>query len=140
MHGCYNAIGLWFIQGIAGITVDASNHMYPLTIRAGVDAGDLTSASGSREALTGMATSSWSLSAAEFNHNMTIPANTVAQVLLPAASAADVREAGKPIESAKGVTVSGSQMVNKINYVVLEVRSGEYTFTTSWTRTLEGIV
>jgi len=140
MHGCYNAIGLWFIQGIAGILVDASNHIFPLTIRAGVDAGDLTSASGSREALTGMATSSWSLSAAGFNHNMTIPANTVAQVLLPAVSAADVREAGKPVASVKGVTVSGAQIVNKINYVVLEVRSGEYTFTTTWTRTLEGTV
>jgi hypothetical protein len=25
MHGCYNAIGLWFLTGIAGIVVDASD-------------------------------------------------------------------------------------------------------------------
>jgi hypothetical protein len=34
MHGCYNAIGLWFIEGIVGIAVDTSNERFPLTIRA----------------------------------------------------------------------------------------------------------
>ena len=43
MHGCYNAIGVWFVEGVAGIRVHASETP-PLTIRAGVDAGDITSA------------------------------------------------------------------------------------------------
>ena len=47
MHGCYNGIGLWFVEGIAGIRVHASESP-PLTISAGVDAGDLTWARGHR--------------------------------------------------------------------------------------------
>lgn len=38
MHGCYNGIGLWFVEGVAGIRVHISDE-YPVTIRAGVDAG-----------------------------------------------------------------------------------------------------
>ena len=80
MHGCYNSIGLWFLQGVAGITVDATNSRYPLTVRAGVDSGDITSATGSRFALHGMATSSWSSKASPsaFVHNITLTGNTEA--------------------------------------------------------------
>ena len=47
MHGCYNGIGLWFIEGLAGIAVDASADP-PLSFRAAVEAGDITWASGAR--------------------------------------------------------------------------------------------
>jgi hypothetical protein len=47
MHGCYNGIGLWFIEGLAGIAVDASADP-PLSFRAAVEAGDIAWASGTR--------------------------------------------------------------------------------------------
>jgi hypothetical protein len=47
MHGCYNGIGLWFIEGLAGIVVDASAQP-PLFFRAAVEVADITWASGSR--------------------------------------------------------------------------------------------
>ncbi len=47
MHGCYNGIGLWFIEGLAGIVVDASAQP-PLSFRAAVEVADITWASGSR--------------------------------------------------------------------------------------------
>lgn len=47
MHGCYNGIGLWFIEGLAGIVVDASKSP-PLSFRAAVEAGDITWVSGAR--------------------------------------------------------------------------------------------
>jgi hypothetical protein len=47
MHGCYNGIGLWFIEGLAGIVVDASQDP-PLTFRAAIEAGDIAWAAGSR--------------------------------------------------------------------------------------------
>eukprot|EP01052_Picozoa_sp_SAG31_P047211 SAG31_NODE_9348_length_1291_cov_1.820470_2_plen_132_part_00 len=46
--------------GPHAIRVHASEQP-PLTIRAGVDAGDITWATGKRQALTGMAASSWLL-------------------------------------------------------------------------------
>ena len=40
IHGCFNSIGLWFLQGVAGIVVDfVASPTVPITIRAGVDSG-----------------------------------------------------------------------------------------------------
>ncbi len=135
IHGCYNGIGLWFLQGIAGITVDAANKEFPVTVRAGVDAGELTWARGGRAALAGRVESSWSLGAAGFEHNVTVPVGAVAQVMLPGASAAELTEAGAPLSAAGSVvTVIGSEDVNGIPYVSLRVLSGGYRFGSSWTR------
>jgi hypothetical protein len=112
MHGCYNAISLWLVQGLAGITVDFSrSDGYPIAIVAGVT-GDLEWAMGSRLVPQGLIRSSWRLVLGQdtsrahcglqsalgcFAHNVTVPANAVARVLIPAATAAHVREAGRPL-------------------------------------------
>merc|ERR1711879_506111 len=83
MHGCYNGIGLWFIQGIAGIVVDASDPDFPIQIRAGIESGDISWAIGSRHALTGLAHSAWSRASNSFFHNVSIPGNAVARVVIP---------------------------------------------------------
>eukprot|EP00035_Acanthoeca_spectabilis_P003991 m.97489 g.97489 ORF g.97489 m.97489 type:complete len:949 (+) comp12401_c0_seq2:373-3219(+) len=134
MHGCYNAIGLWFVEGVAGIRVHASE--YPsLTIRAGVDAGDITWARGQRLALHGMAFSSWTLSSHRFSHNITVPAGGVAKVLIPSANGATgVTEGGVAVGSAVGVTVLGVTTVNKLNYLALQVLAGTYSFASTWSR------
>jgi hypothetical protein len=139
MHGCYNGIGLWFIEGLAGIRVHASEEP-PLTIRAGVDAGDIGWARGHRAALHGQAESSWALVQSGFTHNMTIPVSAVAKVLLPSANGlSGVTERGKPLSSVVGVTTAGEEMVNGISYVVLMVLSGKYEFKTPWTRTMRAL-
>lgn len=135
MHGCYNAIGLWFIQGVAGIVVDASDPDYPIQVRAGVESGDISWAHGSRYALTGVAHSAWSLAHGAFSHNVTIPGNAVARVMIPAEHEQDVREGGGPVQSAAGVSVLGMQKLNQVQYVLLKVASGVYSFTSSWSRT-----
>jgi alpha-L-rhamnosidase len=132
MHGCYNSIGLWFVQGLAGIVVDASDPLFPIRVRAGVDAGDISWVSGSRMSPAGMVHSSWSMTGGHaFSHNVTIPANAAggaARVMIPAASAKDVTEGGVPVTEAKGVSVIGTETVNKVCYVVLKVGSGRYGF------------
>ena len=136
MHGCYNAIGVWFIEGVAGIRVHASEEP-PLTIRAGVDAGDIAHARGHRAALHGVVSSSWELSADAFMHNVTVPAGGVAKVMVPSANgAAGVTEGGKAIASGgvTGVTVVGEEIVNNISYVSLHVAAGAYRFASTWTR------
>merc|ERR1712060_229185 len=140
MHGCFNGIGLWFVEGVAGIRVHASESP-SLTIRAGVDAGDLTWAEGTRAALTGQASSSWALGTAGFTHNITIPGNAIAKVLIPSKDGAEgVTEGGKPLSAAKGVTVVGEESVNQISYVVLHVLSGDYSFASTWARDMVALL
>lgn len=111
----------------------ASEHP-PLTIRAGVDAGDITWAKGHRAALHGEAVSSWVIGEDGFDHNVTIPPNAVAKVMIPAKSVSDVSESGKALSAATGVTEHGLELVNTISYAVLEVQSGEYRFRSGWKR------
>ena len=133
MHGCFNGIGVWFIEGVAGIRVHASETP-PLTIRAGVDAGDIMWAQGHRSALYGIAKSSWAIGEGGFAHNVTIPLNGVAKIMIPAERVSDVNESGKELSAAQGVTTMGVEVVNQISYVVLTVESGEYRFGSSWKR------
>ena len=139
MHGCYNAVGLWFVQGVAGISVDASaEDDFTLTVRAGVDAGDIHWARGSRAALQGgEVVSSWALAdggGGAFSHNVTVPLNAVAKVMIPARTTAEVLESGQAAASAPGVSVLGPASVNGIPFVSLQVGSGRYAFTSSWRR------
>jgi alpha-L-rhamnosidase len=134
MHGCYNAIGVWFVEGIAGIRVHVSEEP-PLTIRAGVDAGDISWANGNRAAPHGQVRSSWALATNGFLHNISIPGNAKAKVLIPSSDgAAGVTEGGLPVATAKGVSVVGQKTINHVHYVVLIVLSGDYHFASSWTR------
>eukprot|EP00041_Stephanoeca_diplocostata_P025766 m.682414 g.682414 ORF g.682414 m.682414 type:complete len:931 (+) comp22819_c0_seq4:104-2896(+) len=132
MHGCYNGIGLWFVEGVAGIRVHYSDE-FPVTIRAGVDAGDITHATGHRTALHGRAQSSWTCTSSGFAHNISIPGNGLAKVLIPSSSGpTGVREGGVPAASAPGVVVLGTQTINKIPYAAFKVASGAYHFTSNW--------
>ena len=134
MHGCYNGIGLWFVEGIAGIRVHFSE-VYPVTIRAGVDAGDISAAQGQRVALHGLAKSAWAATATGFVHNITMPQNGVAKVLIPlgASGASGVTESGTAVAGANGVTVlGGTETINRVEYVALEVRGGSYSFRSDW--------
>ena len=137
MHGCFNGIGLWFVEGVAGIRVHASEDP-PLTIRAGVDAGDITWAAGKRQALTGMAKSAWLLEPTGFTHNVTVPANGLAKVMIPSASggAAELTESGKPLKQGQGAVrvLAEHVVVHAISYVSLLVQSGDYCFGSAWTR------
>ena len=78
MHGCYNAVGLWFLDGLAGLTYDASRRP-PLAFRAAVEAAsaELTWVRGEREVPEGVAASSWSV--VGFAHNVTVPPNARAR-------------------------------------------------------------
>ena len=128
---------MWFVEGVAGIRVHFSEE-YRLTIRAGVDAGDITDAQGKRAALHGIATSAWTVTARGFDHKVTVPGNGVAKVLIPTNNgAAGVNEGNQPVASAKGVpgvTVLGVETINKIQYLAMEVLAGSYHFTSAWTK------
>ena len=127
MHGCYNAIGLWFIEGIAGINVDFRRSRF-LQIRAGINAGDLTSAFAVRHLPQGIVSSSWLLSeGCQFSHNVSFPPNTIATVQIPAHDASEIRLGGKSLPSS--VSVGGNVVIDGQQYVELFVGSGKFEFT-----------
>ena len=133
MHGCYNAVGMWFVQGLAGIDIDYSNSDgYPFVIQAGVDAGGgLVSASGERASPSGLIQSSWLMKEnVGFFHNVTIPGNGVAKVLIPAKDAADVLENGKKLSN--DIKIIGMKVINSISYVEVGLGAGKYLFSSSW--------
>ena len=140
MHGCFNSIGMWFIEGIVGIKID---HMLdpavPLTIRAGVDSGDITWAEGQRASVQGLVRSSWAILSGGFMHNVSVPANAVAKVMIPSkhGTVSGITESGRAVSVAGAngiIKVLGAQAVNRVEYAVLQVLSGDYQFASQWSR------
>ena len=125
-HGCYNAIGLWFLDGLAGLTYDASRRP-PLAFRAAVEAAsaDLV-VRGEREVPEGVAASSWSV-VGGFTHNVTVPPNARARAD-PGAPQGDVTEGGAPVRLAAGVVVVGPATVNGVPYLEVECAAGAFRF------------
>ena len=133
IHGCYNAIGLWFLQGIVGLNFNAADSLYPLHLRPGVETGDVNWARGARATPHGRLVASWSITD-HLEYNVSIPANAVARVMVPASDTQQVRESGTVLSAVHGVRVLGRQRLHDIEYIEVEVLSGEYTFTSTWSR------
>ena len=78
------------------------------------------------DSIRGPVASDWKLDGDQFRLKVTIPANSVATVYVPARDVADVREGGKAIDRAKSVKF----LRMEDGRAVLEVGSGHYEFTT----------
>lgn len=91
---------------------------------------ELTSARGSRLALHGVADSSWAATTRNFVHNVTIPGNAVAKVMIPGSKPTDITEGGKAL--GPECKVLGVVEVNRISYVAIRVGSGMYSFASTW--------
>jgi alpha-L-rhamnosidase len=102
----------WFHAGIAGIAVTGDS----LVIKPKL-VGDLRSAAGTYETRAGTARSSWTKTDGRFALSVTVPANTRAEVWVPAAAQRDV-------------TASGRATFERIDgaYAVFSVPSGTHHF------------
>ena len=88
-HYAYGAIGEWMYQRIAGICpLEAGYRKIRI---APVVGGSLTFAHGEYESPYGRIESRWKITEDTFQLFVTIPPNTIAEVLLPAAYNQDVR-------------------------------------------------
>jgi alpha-L-rhamnosidase len=108
----------WFHAGIAGIQAAPGSTAYDRLVVKPKPVGDLTKASGSYQTPAGWARSSWTKKDGRFALSVTIPANTQAEVWVPAtdqrAVAASHRATFQRIDGA---------------YAVYAVASGSHTFT-----------
>lgn len=126
-HYSYGAIGDWMYRVAAGIDTAGNQPGYHHIVIQPQPGGGLTHVRAALQSPYGNIISAWRLTDADFQMEVTIPANTRATVHIPATALSEVTEGGQPVAQAEGVTLV------KIpdHEVVVEVGSGTYHFATA---------
>jgi alpha-L-rhamnosidase len=132
-HYAYGAIGDWMYRVIAGIDTKTDAPGYKQIVIKPTIGGRLQYANADYETNYGKVSSHWKLEGGDLMLDVEIPANTTATVYVPAASSRAVLESGKPIASEEAIKVAAPET----GYVVLNVGSGVYHFTTAAPQQIE---
>ena len=121
-HYAFGAVAEWLFRVVAGIDTDGPG--FKLIVIRPQPGGKLKHASAHYDSVRGRIASSWQRSKSGLTLSVAVPANTTAEVHVPAADATAVKESGKPATKAEGVKFL--RMANSA--AVFEVGSGEYEF------------
>ncbi|MBE0660065.1 MAG: family 78 glycoside hydrolase catalytic domain [Bryobacteraceae bacterium] len=123
-HYSFGAVGQWMMAYSLGIQRDEPGFKKFILQPEPDPTGGITSAEGHYDSMYGRITSAWRTRGPELTYRATVPANTTATLLLPAASAGDVKESGKDARTAKGVTF----VRHENGKAVFLLQSGAYEF------------
>ncbi|HEY3413021.1 MAG TPA: glycoside hydrolase family 78 protein [Armatimonadota bacterium] len=123
-HYSFGAVDQWMHANIGGIDTDPTHPGFKRIVLHPRPGGGLTHARATYDSIRGRIVSVWSTEAGRFELNVTVPANTTAEVWVPAAAADQVTEGGKAAVSAEGVKL----LRQEDGCAVFEVGSGTYTF------------
>ena len=124
-HYAYGAIGDWMYRVIAGIDTDKEVPGYKkIKIKPHIGGG-LTDVAASYETDYGMVSSHWKVTSNGSRFDVEIPSNTTAVVYIPAKDADSIKENDKALSASNGMKLSGKEE----GYVVVELGSGKYSFT-----------
>jgi len=121
-HYAFGCIGDWLYRMVGGIRLGKEGYRHSV-IQPEPDE-HLTYAKTRFHSVYGEIAVEWRLNARTMSLAVTIPANTTATVVLPAAKLNNVRESGMSVELTKGVLAAAETE----NAVTLEVGSGSYQF------------
>ena len=123
-HYAYGAIGDWMYRVIAGLDTyeDAAGYKR-IRIQPQVGGG-LTMASANLQTNYGKVRSGWKVEADRTVYDFEIPANTTADIFLPASSASAIEESGKAIAQVNEIKVGNVEN----GLVKLTIGSGKYQF------------
>jgi alpha-L-rhamnosidase len=126
-HYSYGAIGDWMYRTVAGIDTyeDAPGYKH-IKIMPHIG-GDLSYANADLKTYYGTISSHWKKDNDQLELDVEIPANTKATIYIPAKSADAVKENGVALSSVSDLKVVGTEN----NYVVVEVGSGKYHFSSN---------
>ena len=132
-HFALGSVGEWYFGYLAGIRPDPKAPGFKRIIIAPKPAGDLTWAEGRIKSLYGPIHVRWEKQAGQFSLNLTIPANTSAEVSVPTfgKSAVTLREGDTPLLQAgkRLILPDGIRFVRmEKEAAVFEIGSGSYHF------------
>ncbi len=124
IHNCYNNIGSWFYQGLAGIYPDPAGPGFRQVIIRPALLRDLKQVRATYDSVQGKIECAWKFTGQQAVVELTIPPGVLATVQLPALSADSVKESGKKLTAAEGVEIVPPQTAG----VTLKTVSGRYRF------------
>lgn len=129
-HYSFGAVCEWMFRDLAGISSDGPAYskviIRPLPPAPGSNGlhKPIEWVKASYDSIQGKIISQWKVDGDLFFLDTTIPANTTATVYVPAQSAQDITENGKPLSKSKNIRLLRSEN----GTVVLHVESGSYHF------------
>ena len=129
-HYAFGAVGGWMYQKMAGIDLDEAQPGYRHIVihPRPLPGSGITHTSAAYDSIHGRIESAWRNDGDQFTIDVMVPANTCATVIVPAASADDVREGNTPVRDAEGVVAVSSEG----DSVAIEISAGAYSFTMPW--------
>jgi alpha-L-rhamnosidase len=120
-HPMFGSISEWFFRSLLGINPAAPG--FQKIIIKPQPAGDLTWAKGSYNSVNGIIRSDWRKDGNRFLLQVEVPANTTAEVWIPAKDGSQVTEGGQPLKNQR---IPEARYSN--GYAVVSIGSGQYTF------------
>lgn len=123
-HYSLGSCGEWLYRSVAGIDCDPATPAFKRIIIRPLPGSQLTSAAGQFQSIHGLIRSAWTTKNGRLSLAVVIPANTSATVYVPTKDATSVRESGKPVAQAEGVTFLRVEP----GAAVFAVESGHYEF------------
>ena len=125
-HPFQGGFDAWFYSGIAGINPDPEQPGFKHFILRPHIINSMDSAVAKYNSIHGLIRSKWLNTIDTFKWLISVPANTSATVYVPANKLDAVKESGIPASESEGVKF----LRNEDNYVIFEVSSGDYEFST----------
>lgn len=122
-HYAYGAIGEWLYKTVAGIDQETAGYK-KISIHP-TPGGKLTHARAFLNSMYGRIESCWELDRDTFTLAVTIPANTMATVVLPNARLEDVKANGTALGDESEGIITTSQLENEVEVIL---GSGRYEF------------
>jgi alpha-L-rhamnosidase len=123
-HYAYGAIGDWMYRVMVGLDTDESDPGYHTSVIKPHIGGGFTEADAALETPYGKIRSAWKKQGDGWILDVEIPANTKSSIYLPASSAQQVSENGKPLINTAELKLIGE----KDGYILVEAGSGQYHF------------
>jgi alpha-L-rhamnosidase len=128
-HANFGTCVEWFYRGILGI--DRLSPGFSKILINPQIGGGLTWAQGSYNSIQGTIASAWLFTNNTLTLNVTIPANTTAEIHVPTTNAAAITESGVAVASSPGVTYIGVSN----SAAIYTVGSGSYVFSSPFSIT-----
>ncbi|MGH2644668.1 MAG: alpha-L-rhamnosidase C-terminal domain-containing protein, partial [Chitinophagaceae bacterium] len=115
---------VWMYEDLGGIKSDSTQVGFKKIIMKPYPVNGLNYVNASYHSVHGLIKSDWKVKNKDFDWNITVPANTTAEIYIPAKDENDITESGK--QALKTDDVKFLRMEGKM--AVFEIGSGEYHF------------